>query len=230
MAPSEDFDDITLEDNLVTLDEYRAKAKEFFSQDRYREAIGIYNRALEAFPEEAVLYSNRAICEIKLGHFDLAREDAEDAIELASTEVKYYLVLCDALVKLRKWNDLESVAKKGLELAPTRAEFIAHLRDANGHLNSERNDNKAEMPIEMALKKSPAELRKDLKNEDVPLSDIEDVDGYAYARMLRLCLDAHSYYHGILGKPKDEMKAFKLYSKASDLGSLEGKYNLVPSS
>ena len=85
---------------------------------RWTEAMNCYSGAIRVSPRVAVLYSNRALCELKLSKFELAREDAEDAIELDSRQVKFYRILSEALLGLSLFQDAQDVCQKGLEIDP----------------------------------------------------------------------------------------------------------------
>jgi len=60
----------------------KEEGHQFYKEERWDEAMNCYTRAIHLNQQEAVLYSNRALCELRLSKLDLAREDIEDAIQL----------------------------------------------------------------------------------------------------------------------------------------------------
>ena len=92
-------------------------------------AINCYTRALDVNPDEAVLYSNRAICEIQLKQFDLARQDAECAIRLDRKNVKFYRVLAEALMGLEAYEKALEACQQGLKLDPREATLLTRQRE-----------------------------------------------------------------------------------------------------
>ena len=60
-----------------------------YKKSEWTEAMNCYTKAIRINPKAAVLYSNRALCEIQLKKFQLAREDAEDALELDPKQVDH---------------------------------------------------------------------------------------------------------------------------------------------
>ncbi|KAI7839144.1 hypothetical protein COHA_007147 [Chlorella ohadii] len=60
----------------------KERGNELFKAGKHKEAVEAYTAALEAGPEDAALYSNRAAARIKLGDAAAALEDAEAAVRL----------------------------------------------------------------------------------------------------------------------------------------------------
>jgi len=84
----------------------KQEGNQLYKQERWGEAMNCYTRAIHLNQEEAVLYSNRALCEVRLSMFDLAREDIEDAIQLNPKNVKYFRVLSDVLLQMKSTKNL----------------------------------------------------------------------------------------------------------------------------
>ncbi|XP_055340430.1 uncharacterized protein LOC129589632 [Paramacrobiotus metropolitanus] len=70
--------------------------------------------------------------------------------------------------------------------------------------------------------KKEAELNPDPRDVRV----LSDGEFNQYGKLVSFLRDAHSYYHGARGRPRDHKRAFQLYKEAADLGSAEGQYNL----
>jgi tetratricopeptide (TPR) repeat protein len=54
----------------------------FFKKKEYARAIEAYNGALIGMPEEAAIYSNRAVCFMREKEYERALGDAETCIKL----------------------------------------------------------------------------------------------------------------------------------------------------
>jgi tetratricopeptide (TPR) repeat protein len=68
----------------------------FFKDKKWTDAMNSYTKAIHINLNEASLYYQRALCEIRLSKFQLAREDAEYALALDPGQVKYYRILSEA--------------------------------------------------------------------------------------------------------------------------------------
>lgn len=64
-------------------------------------------------PHEAVLYTNRALCHLKLGQWTLVVEDCQKALQLDSTLVKAHFFLGQALTELENYDDAIVSLKTG---------------------------------------------------------------------------------------------------------------------
>ncbi len=64
-----------------------------YKKSEWTEAMNCYTKAIRINPKVATLYSNRALCEIQLKKFQLAREDAEDALDLDPKNVCTIFIL-----------------------------------------------------------------------------------------------------------------------------------------
>ena len=56
-------------------------------------------------PRQAVHYTNRALCYLKLGKWGEAAEDCRKAIQLDSTSIKAHFFLGQALTELQSYDD-----------------------------------------------------------------------------------------------------------------------------
>jgi TPR repeat protein len=106
-----------------------------FKNQRWLKASDCYTRALTKKPDEAILYSNRAICKIQLKKFDPAREDAERAVRLDPKNVKFYRVLSEALLGLGSHAKALEVCEKGLKLQPQEPTLLARLQDCKSKIS-----------------------------------------------------------------------------------------------
>jgi tetratricopeptide (TPR) repeat protein len=107
----------------------KEEGNEHYKNQRWTEAMGSYTKAIRANPNIATLYSNRALCEIQLSKFQLAREDAEDALELDPGQVKYYRILSESIFNLQLFQEAFAVCESGLEIDPRDETLLLRLRD-----------------------------------------------------------------------------------------------------
>ncbi len=116
----------------------------FYKASQWAEAIDCYSKAIDLNPSAAVLYSNRALCHLRLSDFARAREDAENAIKFDSKVIKYYRTLSLALQELKLHRHTAEACKAGLELDPSDEVLLSRLKEiqklsaAGGH-QAEKN-------------------------------------------------------------------------------------------
>ena len=116
----------------------KEEGNKFIKEDRFTEAMASYTRAIQLRPREAVLYSNRAICELRLKMYNEAREDAEDAIEFTNAEdmkqIKHYRLLSEALQELKLFDEAKAACLKGLEMDRRDETLCLRLRNVNSQI------------------------------------------------------------------------------------------------
>ncbi|XP_013775928.1 dnaJ homolog subfamily C member 7-like [Limulus polyphemus] len=120
-------------ENLTKLAEIKKEeGNVFYKQKKYREAIELYNSAIELCPDSPVFYGNRAACLMMLGQYQKALSDIQQSLFLDEKyvkghirEVKCHIVLGDVLsasCTLQRIQDLDpqhpslSVERKHLEI------------------------------------------------------------------------------------------------------------------
>ena len=101
-------------------------------------ASDCYTRALSMKPDEAVLYSNRAICEIQLKKFELAREDAETAVRLDPQNAKFYRFLSEAFLGLKSYEKALEACEKGLSLQPREITLLVRQEQCKSKLSGSK--------------------------------------------------------------------------------------------
>jgi len=73
-----------------------------FAQGKYDEAVHYYSEAIEIFPDNHVLYSNRSAAYMQLKNWDKALEDAEKCIQLDSDFPKGHFRKGQILMEIKK--------------------------------------------------------------------------------------------------------------------------------
>ncbi len=217
-------------DEVADWEKLKADGNKFYAEAKWEEAIDCYTRAISLNSKSAVLYSNRALCELQLGKWELAREDAEDAIELDPGQVKYYRTLSQALSNMSLLTDAIEVCTQGLALDRTDVVLRNRLRDSHALLVDEgiKTHPVAGDPTNM----SPASMARytqhgTLKESDVLPDEVLHLEFEEFWTSHMLCSKAHKAVHH---EPGDltirEKKALNLFEEAAARGYAEGLYNV----
>lgn len=74
-----------------------------FKKDKFDEAINLYSKAIELHPDNAVLYANRSIANLRMENFGYALADASKAIEVDKMYIKAYYRRAAAHMALGKY-------------------------------------------------------------------------------------------------------------------------------
>ena len=77
--------------------DFKQEGNEFFAQGEYALAINSYSTAIIKTPTNSKLFTNRALCYLRLENYDKALADALKAIELDNENIKgiYYRGLAE---------------------------------------------------------------------------------------------------------------------------------------
>lgn len=86
-------------------DELKAQANALFGQNKFARASDVYGSALEYDPTSAVLWANRAFCNLKLENYGSAIADATKGIEADGKYVKSFYRRASANVLLMRYRD-----------------------------------------------------------------------------------------------------------------------------
>ncbi|KAK4270162.1 hypothetical protein QN277_023241 [Acacia crassicarpa] len=78
-----------------------------YYEDDFETAIDLYTNAINLCPNNAVYFTNRAFCHIKIGNWQKAVDDSRRAIELDNTSAEAHSILGEAL--LEKTEHVEAV-------------------------------------------------------------------------------------------------------------------------
>jgi casein kinase 1 alpha len=123
------------DEEVADWEKLEADGNRLYAETKWEEAVDCYTRAINLNPKAAVLYSNRALCELQLGKWERAREDAKDAIELDPGQVTYYRILSQALSKMSLLTEAIKVCTQGLALDHTDLVLGNRLRDSQALLD-----------------------------------------------------------------------------------------------
>lgn len=121
-----------------------AQGNEEFRQGKYAAAVECYTRGLASDEDNAVLYANRAMAQLKLKTYREARADAQRAVELDPKYVKAHNRLATALTALGEYKAAISSWEAVVRLEPdnkqARTELEATRRKLEQHLEQQRKE------------------------------------------------------------------------------------------
>ena len=78
------------EERIKESDELKAKANDLFKNEKYNDSIDVYTKAIEINPNNAVLYANRSLANLRVESFGYALADANKALECDKTYLKVH--------------------------------------------------------------------------------------------------------------------------------------------
>ena len=128
----------------VTWVQWKDKGSKFFREQKWTEAMNCYTSAIGLKPDEAILYSNRAICATKLKKFQQAREDAEFALRIDPKNVKFYRILSESLMGLQLFKEALKECEKGLHLDPKESSLLSRQHECRSKLTGKTRSKKAD--------------------------------------------------------------------------------------
>lgn len=153
---------------LVDSNNYEAikkRGNDLFKAKKFGEAVEWYTRAIEANRDEAIPYSNRAICFIYLGQYFDAIEDCDRAIKLDPTSVKAYYRLALAQKELSRYDRAYENFEKVLSLDGSNIPAKKELQSLQKFLkDNSRLDLKLHYKPERLNSKKPLKMF-DLRNQ-----------------------------------------------------------------
>ncbi|XP_055343027.1 uncharacterized protein LOC129591416 [Paramacrobiotus metropolitanus] len=205
----------------------KEKGNAYFKDDRFTDAKVEYTKALESNPGEAVLYSNRALCELQLGNFGSARKDAEQAIALAEHNVKYYCILSKALLELDLLKEALSVCQRGLKIDANESTLLKRQRDLQSQIAQKFNTSHPRPDPKISLETGGKRWNDVTQPEDTDVRILDDAGFQEHQKQHTVVGMAHIALTGAMGQKRNLNRAFKLFKEAADLGSAEGQYNLA---
>jgi len=217
---------------------FKQEGNQLYKQERWSEAMNCYSQAIHLTQGEAVLYANRAQCELRLSKFDIAREDIEDAIQLDPKNVKYFRVLSEILLGLKLHKESLEACLQGLQINPRDEILNIRERDCRALIVSDETDKnpafgKSILEASLEEKKQQfAKLESRIKNLPLMSEDIEEcpnLDSFLKrAKLSQSIAEAHQYEHGTKSTTQGcNEKAFAIFEAAAKKGSAEGLYNVA---
>lgn len=126
------------------------------SEGKLNEAVGLYKRAIELFPQGGAYHNNLAVVLKDLNRWEEAEVEARIALKLKPERADYYFNLGIILNGLKKYDEAEKQFNSAVEKDASDVESryrLAEILQRNSKLPE------AEMQIKMALLLKPNEAR-----------------------------------------------------------------------
>ncbi|XP_024863028.1 sperm-associated antigen 1A isoform X2 [Kryptolebias marmoratus] len=111
-----------------------------------QEALEKYSECLRIKPDECSVYTNRAICLLKLNRFEEAKQDCDSALQLDPSNKKAFYRRALAFKGLKDYLSASSDLQEVLQLDPKVREAEQELEVVTGLLRQSLMDNSAHTP------------------------------------------------------------------------------------
>ncbi|XP_008290309.1 sperm-associated antigen 1 [Stegastes partitus] len=135
----------------------KQEGNDFVKKGQYQDALGKYTECLKLKPDECAIYTNRALCYLKLERFTEAKQDCDAALKLEPTNKKAFY--------------RRALANKGLK------DYLACSSDLQEVLQQDPNVQEAEKELEevtVLLRQSLANASPAKPRKTVPITEVED--------------------------------------------------------
>ncbi|KAK2921042.1 sperm-associated antigen 1A isoform X2 [Channa argus] len=122
----------------------KREGNDLVKKGNFQEALEKYSECLTLKPDECALYTNRAICSLKLGHFKEAKQDCDSALQVEPDNKKAFYRRALAYKGLEDYLSASSDLQEVLQLDPNVLEAEQELEVVTGLLRQSLMDNSAQ--------------------------------------------------------------------------------------
>ncbi|XP_045082052.1 sperm-associated antigen 1 isoform X2 [Coregonus clupeaformis] len=143
----------------VCFNSLKQEGNEFVKKGQFQEAVRTYSECLKLKPEECPIYTNRALCFLKLDMFAEAKQDCDSALRLEPANKKAFY--------------RRALAHKGLK------DYLACSSDLQEVLQQDPNVAEAEKELEevtLLLRQSLAQGSPSNPRRTVPITEVEGTE------------------------------------------------------
>lgn len=159
----------------------KEKGNELFKKGNFAGAVKFYTEAIKRNPDDAKVYSNRALCYQKLLEFQLAANDADKCVALDPEFIKGWIRKGHALMALKDTMRAMQAFQKALDLDPQNTDAQAGLKKCVESDDPEERRKRAMQNPEVQkilgdpamqiimqqMQRNPEALRDHLQNPDI---------------------------------------------------------------
>ncbi|XP_072459496.1 sperm-associated antigen 1 [Notamacropus eugenii] len=157
----------------------KEEGNEFVKKGKYKEAVDKYSECLEINHSECVIYTNRALCYLKLCQFEEAKQDCDGALEIEEANVKALYRRGLAHKGLKNYQESFNDFNKVLLIDPNVSEAKKELKEITMFLS-----NKDDTTLHSQEKE-----RRKIKIEEVVESSEEQPEGGSPENVSVTCHD-----------------------------------------
>ena len=118
------------------VEELKARGNAAFKRGALDEAEMLYGKALEHDAATAALWGNRCAARLGMKRFELALQDADEAVKVDGKWAKGHFRRGQALVGLARWDDAKRAFEQTLALEPGNKDAVKELERVAGKLSS----------------------------------------------------------------------------------------------
>ncbi|XP_058868607.1 sperm-associated antigen 1 isoform X1 [Acipenser ruthenus] len=109
---------------------HKQEGNDFVKKGQYKDALGKYTECLKLKSSECAIYTNRALCNLKLNQYEEAKQDCDSALQLEPSNMKAFYRRAMAHKGLQNYAYCMDDLKEVLRLDPKVAEAEKELQEA----------------------------------------------------------------------------------------------------
>ena len=121
----------------MTAEQLKVKGNELMQDNKIKEALGYYTKAIELDSNNHLYFANRAAAHLKLQDYHSAVVDSERAIIINEKYAKAYVRLGTASYYLNNFTRAQEAYNKALELEPENEQYKEYLQQTKDKLAAE---------------------------------------------------------------------------------------------
>ncbi|XP_053571893.1 sperm-associated antigen 1 [Bombina bombina] len=139
---------VTGETALETFLSLKKKGNDYVQKGQYSEAVKQYTECLKINSEECALYTNRALCYLKLSQYEEARQDCECALQREASNIKALYRRAQAYRGLENYQACATDLQKVISIDPTISEAKKQLDEITPFLSAGHEKQRKKILIE----------------------------------------------------------------------------------